>query len=337
MLRRAEPLVAMNYALEFDKGTAIRIAELLEQDGKLEAAANVWWQLGARNPHERQPRERFAELAYEAHEFAKRRPDVAKSRSLLRLMSLSFPTHKLASAYFDNLRQLLESKPKRAQPGKVIVGLGSGRCGSTTLTSAMRGVPDACATHENPPPLFWEPFEEQLRVHIERFRILTQYFAVVFDSAHWWLNSLERIFGECPDLKAIGLWRETDSCVQSFMQQKGTGQGSLNHWAVPGNGIWSASPADPWYPGYAVPASSVSDPDGAKRALVTRYVTEYNQALERIAATHLDRLLLVRTEHLSNADAYARMSDFLGLEVPMPAVPLNVGNTADGNKPELTF
>ena len=327
----------MSYAFQFDKETAIRIADLLEQDGNLRAAANVWWQLGARNPHERQPREKFAELAYEVHELAKRRPGVDRSRALLRLMSLAFPIQKLADAYFDNLRQLLESKPKRAQPGRVILGLGSGRCGSTTLTSVMAGVPQSCATHENPPPLFWEPFEEQLRVHIERFRILTQYFAVVFDGAHWWLNALERIFVEFPDVKVIGLWRETGSCTQSLLNQKGTGKGSLNHWAVPGNGIWSPSPADPWYPGYAVPASLVSDPDAAKRAMVTRYVTEYNQMLKQTAAAHPDRMLLVQTEELSNAETYAQMSDFLGFELRMPATALNVGNTADGNKPELTF
>jgi hypothetical protein len=201
----------------------------------------------------------------------------------------------------------------------------------------MASVPDACATHENPPPVFWEPAEEQLRMHFERFRILRQHFAVVFDAALWWLNALERMFAEFPDLKAIGLWRKTDACARSFVSQKGVGRGSLNHWAVPGNGIWAASGADPWLPSYAAPASCESDPDGAKLAMVTRYVTEYNQVLKQAAAAHPDRVLLVRTEDLSNGETYARISDFVGFNVPGPAAALNVGTTADSEKPEMHF
>lgn len=327
----------MPYAFQFEKETAVRIAQLLEQDGDLAAAANVWWQLGAIDPYERLPRERFTELAYVAHNMANRPADVARSRALLRLMSLGLPTARVTRDYFDNLKQLLAARPKRAEPGRVVIGLGSGRCGSTTLAGAMTGVADACATHENPPPLFWDPLEEQLATHVERFRILADYFAIVFDSSHWWLNAVGRMFREFPDARAIGLQRDTDACVRSFMQRKGSGKGSLNHWAVPGNGVWMLSPADPWYPSYAAPGNSADDPDAAKRAMITRYVAEYNQALERTADAYPGRVLLVRTEELSDPATYRAMSDFAGCEVIAPSAALNVGNTADGNQPEFTF
>ena len=335
--RRAEFLVVVSYAFHFDKETAMRIAELLEQDGNVKAAADVWWRLILLNPYERRPREKFADLACQVYQFSNPPADVAKSRLILRVMSVSFPTPRFTSAYFDNLRELLQPMPRRARPGRVVLGVGSGRCGSTSLTGAMAGVPGACATHENPPVLYWEPLEEQIQVHVERFRILTQYFAVVFDASHWWLNALERLFGELPDVKAIGLYRETQACAQSFLNQKGSGKGSPNHWAVPGNDIWAAVPGDPCYPSYPLPESLVSNPDAAKRAMVTRYVSEYNQTLQRTAAAHPDRLLLVRTEDLSNAEAYARMSDFLGFELRVPSAALNVGGTADSDQMALTF
>jgi hypothetical protein len=256
---------------------------------------------------------------------------------LLRMMSLWFPTSRLASAYFDNLKELLGAQSRREQPGVVVLGIGSGRCGSTTLGHAMKRVRGACATHENPPMIYWEPCEEQLSFHVERFRLLTQYFAVVFDASYWWLNARERIFREFPQAKAIGLCRETHSCVESFMAQKGSGKGSLNHWAPPDNGIWATSPGDPCLPSYPLPETSGADPDAAKRSMLERYVGEYNAALVRLAETLPERVLLVRTEELNSAETYAQLSDFLGVELPQPTAALNVGTNADGMDPEMIF
>jgi hypothetical protein len=256
---------------------------------------------------------------------------------LLKMLDLWFPTSRLAGAYLDTLRDLLSPLPRRAQRGLVVLGIGSGRCGSTTLTYAMKRVSGACATHENPPSIYWQPCEEQLSCHVERFRLLTQYFAVVFDASYWWLNARERIFREFPQAKPIGLYRDTQSCVESFMAQKGSGKGSLNHWAPPDNGIWATSTGDPCLPSYPLPETSAVDPDGAKRSMLERYVGEYNDALARLAESMPERVLLARTEELNSAETYARMSDFVGFELPRPEAALNVGTSADGIKPEMTF
>jgi hypothetical protein len=121
------------------------------------------------------------------------------------------------------------------------------------------------------------------------------------------------------------------------MTQKGSGKGTLNHWAALGNGIWATSPADPCLPTYAMPGSPISDPDIAKRSMLVRYVTEYNDALERLAEAIPQRVLLVRMEELNSAATYARMSEFLGFELPQPDSALNVRTSSDGTKPEMTF
>jgi len=326
-----------NIPFYFELPAAMRIADLLEQDGKLQAAASIWSRLIALNPYDRVPREKLAGLAYKILNVATMPAGVDKSRKILRATGVSFPTSTLMDAYFDNLDQMFASKPRRSQPGRLILGIGCGRCGSTTLAGAMAGVPETCATHENPPPLFWEPLEDQLRVHIKRFRILTQYFAVVFDASHWWLNPLSRLFDEFPDLRVIGLWRETGACVQSFLNQKGSGRGSVNHWAQPGNGLWTSGPGDASLPSYPVPEGLAANPDLAKRMMVTRYVTDYNQALERMAATYARRVLLVRTEELGDEGTYARISSFVGFEVRKPGESLNVGGAVDSEKVEWNF
>jgi Sulfotransferase domain len=325
----------MSDAADSDKQAKIRLAESLEQQGDMKAAADAWWNVCAMDPYDRDSRVRFAELMYDINVPVIAAGGVVRSRVLLRMIGLAFPTARMSSAYFDNLRKLFHSAPKREQRGIVVLGIGSGRCGSTTLAYALGRVSNVCATHENPPMLYWEPLEEQLSFHVERFRILTQYFAVVFDAAYWWLNSLERIFAEFRDTKVIGLCRETQSCVESYMAHKGSGKGSLNHWAIPGNGIWATSPGDPSLPSYEAPPSLVADPDAAKRAMITRYVTEYNARVARLAEAYPDRVLVVRMEDLNDAGTYARISAFLGCEVGMPDVVLNVGRTPDSNRADF--
>ena len=86
-----------------------------------------------------------------------------------------------------------------------MLSAGTGRCGSTTLAGTVAMLPDVCAMHENPPLIYWEPVEEQVRFHLDRLRFLADYYAVVFDASHWWLNVLRRFFAEFPEGKAIGL------------------------------------------------------------------------------------------------------------------------------------
>jgi hypothetical protein len=327
----------MKIPYPFDREAAVQLAGVLEREGNLHAAMQLWWRICAVDPYAHGAREKVAELTYDINASLIRPGNDEGAELLLRIIALAPPTARLAAAYFEILGKRLESQPRRQRPGSVVLGLGSGRCGTTTLSYAMTGVAQACATHENPPMFYWRPLEAQLSFHIQRFRILRQYFAIVFDAAYWWLNSQPRILAEFSDAKVIGLYRETEACVESFMTQKGFGKGSLNHWATWPNDIWAASPGDPSLPSYEIPPTADSDPDAAKRAMLRRYVSEYNESLVRLAAAQPQRVLLVRTEDLSDPDSYARMSDFLGCELRMPSVSLNVGTSSDSAKGAMMY
>jgi hypothetical protein len=252
----------------------------------------------------------------------------------LQVISYSLPTPKLTAAYFDNLEALLQTRPKRTEPGDVVLGVGAGRCGSATLTAALAALPEACATHENPPLLFWTPLEEQLQFHVDRFRMLAEYHSVVFDVSPPWLQGLERYFAEFPRAKAVGLYRDHAACVRSYVGIQGKGRESTNPWAPRRNGIWWTSPVDPSYPSYEVRAGLAHDPDAAKAAAIERFVAEYNQLLRARAEAWPGRLILVGTEELNNAEAQSRLASFLGLPLRWPR-PQNVGNTADSRQHKL--
>ena len=330
----------MNLQLEVDPATAIKIAEYFEKTGVTEAANTMWQAIHHGTAYDRDLRATFGDIIFDSREHLCEHGTVLRSRFILYLMGISFPTQKLVSAYFQNLRQMLRSREKLSQPGNVVLGIGSGRCGSTTLSAAFSGLPDVCATHENPPHIFWEPLEEQVRFHLDRLRLLVDYFPLVFDAAHWWLNIYQRVFAEFPKSNLIGLVRETEPCVQSFLKFQGRGSGSMNNWAPPENGVWRTAHWDPTYPKYAVPAGIVADTDEAemsKTMMITRYVTEYNQSLSVMAAAQSERVMLIRTEALNDPITAKRLRTFVGVDVTMPAKSLNVGNDSEGSQREFWF
>jgi hypothetical protein len=327
----------MSHAFELDKPTAVRVAQLLEQDGRLDAAADLWWQLCAIDPYDRHAREKVGDLAYAVHEPTMPPPGVERSRVILRLIGLSFPTARLSGAYFDSLERALAARPKRAEPGKLVIALGCGRCGSTTLAGMFAAVPDACATHENPPMVYFEPTAEQLAFHRERFRRLLQHFAVVCDVSYWWLNAQRWLSAEFPGAKFVGLVRETGSCVESFMRQGGQGRGATNSVSARDNGIWRTTPGDPSRPSYPAPEWAATDPDRARRAMLTHYINEYNDTLTRLAAADPSRVMVVRTEELNDPHACARLSEFVGVSIGVPRTSLNVGTRDDGNRLEWYY
>ena len=329
----------MNLNLEIDPATALRVAELFEQRQLKHCADRTWRAISDAVAWDLALREELAATMFAAREANFAGGTAGRAQYILYTMALSLPSKALVDAYFENLQEFLRPYPKLDRPGRVVLGLGTGRCGSTTLSAAFRDRPGLCGTHENPPYVNWTPLAAQVDFHVRRFQLLTQYFSVVFDAAHWWLNLQQRIFAAFPDSKLIGLVRETDSCVSSILKFQGRGAGSLNYYATPHNGLWRPGLWDPTYPSYSVPAGVLPGSDEAfatKRAMITQYVADYNRELTALADRHPQRVLIVRTEALNAPETNQRLSDFVGRPIVMPAA-RNVGNNVEGARPEFWF
>jgi hypothetical protein len=265
------------------------------------------------------------------------RGTIDRGRSILQIIEHSFPTPTLTAAYFENLELLLQSHKVRPTAGQIVVGLGTGRSGSTSLTAMLATVEASCSTHENPPLISWTPNPEELEFHVRRLKLLSHYFSLVADVSHWWLNALDHVFAQLPGAKAVGLCRDLERCTESFMKMKGFGRGSYNHWAPYGNGIWAAAQWDPTYPTYPVPQNAGRDPDGAKYQLISRYAREYNERLRDFAAVRPKEVLLISTEDLSNAAAQETIFEFVGMRGRRTSAMLNVDTMADGRKAHYKF
>ena len=259
---------------------------------------------------------------------------VERCRQILAIIESSYPTKRLAAAYFSNLELHLRNMPRLEKPGQLVIGLGPGRCGSTSLTAMLGAVANSCCTHETPPLIFWKPQSEQVDFHLKRFRLLTRYYSLVADVSHWWLNSIEQVLHQFPNAKVIGLIRDEDDCAMSFMRIQGFGEGSSNPWVACGS-YWRSGHWDPTYPTYDLPRYADRSPDFAKLELIKRYVHEYNAQIERMSNNSPDRVRLVRTEELSRAAVRQEIFQFANTFGPTLPFKLNVKRTTDGKKIQI--
>jgi hypothetical protein len=284
------------------------------------------------NPYDDELRRNLAEHLFRPHRVHPALGTVDRGRLILDLIQDTFPTEALSRAYFENLDSLLRTRPVRRTPGKIVIGIGSGRNGSTSLAEMLSTIEGSCCTHEDPPLMCWTPHPEEIRFHLKRLQRLAGYFPVVVDVAHWWLNAIPKLFSHFPDALVIGVTRDVESCARSFFKIKGPGAGSCNHWVPFGNGIWSAQRWDPTYPTYAVPDQAQDDPDGAKFELIMRYVREYNAAVHALAVREPAKFMALKMEDLSGPAAQRALYDFIGVNGAIKTVRLNVGTTNDGRR-----
>jgi hypothetical protein len=260
---------------------------------------------------------------------------VERGRFLLQLIANSHPTARLSDAYFENLTLLLRSRPTRSVPGRIILGIGSGRSGSTTLSAFFASLDDSCATHENPPLIGWAPDEAEITFHLRRFDALRRHYQIVSDVSHWWLNAIDFFLNRFPEGKIIGLYRDVESCARSFSRIKGEGRNSMNHWAGHGNCIWSPNIWDQTYPTYPVPERAIDHPDEARLAMIRRYVEEYNDRMKAMAARHPGSIVLFPTEDLNRPEVTARLCEIAGVPARTFDRKLNVNNVHEGEAIEF--
>jgi hypothetical protein len=289
------------------------------------------------DPYDKEACERIASTLLDEMHNESGKGTLDTCRRILAIIGVSYPTEKLATEYFSNLEVLLGSMRRLETPGQLVIGLGPGRCGSTSLAAMLGTVTNSCCTHESPPPIFWDPESEQVDFHIKRFRILAGYYSLVADVSHWWLNPIERVLDQFPEAKFIGLIRDPDECAISFMRVQGHGTGSYNPWAPRGNGLWRSGHWDPTYPSYSLPGNVEKSPDRAKLELITRYVGQYNAQLENMAVNSPDKIKLVHTEELGRPAVQEEIFRFAKARGQTSTWKLNVRGTAEGREMQIKF
>ncbi len=133
---------------------------------------------------------------------------------------------------------------------KLIIGLGTGRCGTMSLSYLLNQQPNVVATHEFPPHM---PWDVDLELFDERMRQIQSRCDGDIDTAAdvslYYLPYVERIVETYGDrVRFIALKRDRSETVSSYSKKTA----GMNHWVEHDGSRWALSGWDKCYPKFDV-------------------------------------------------------------------------------------
>lgn len=188
---------------------------------------------------------------------------------------------------------------------RLIIGLGTGRCGTVSLKHLLDMQEDTGATHET--MLLPHKFNER---KFQRYmsRLWRRKTRIVADVALWTLPYVTAILGEYPSTKFICLKRDKEAVVKSFMRKTRKRnhwtQFSSKHWDL---GEWPNEMKCPYrncYPRF----------DADKEDALGFYWDYYQIVSEMYEAAFPDSFRIFPVEDLNTRDGCESILDFAGYE-----------------------
>jgi len=183
---------------------------------------------------------------------------------------------------------------------KKIIGMGSGRCGTTSLTSILNKI--NITTHElilinkgnMDDPIAWENDFPKLKRKIGY---------ISADISFWNLSYIEQLNNEY-DCKFICLKRNKEDTVRSY--SKWTQKQNVNHWVIHDNTKWNHNQWDISYPKF--------DYDDNKENSISKYWDMYYDLAERYER-ELDNFKIFDISSLNTEEGLQEILNFLDIEL----------------------
>ena len=187
-----------------------------------------------------------------------------------------------------------------AQPKRLIIGLGSGRCGTVSLSVLLNQSPEANITHEARPLTPWNVDTGHITDKLGQ--MMTRSSAIVGDVAYSYLPYVDQLATRVPEALFVCLRRDRfEDVVESLLRKTER----TNHWADHDGSVWETDQHwDPTMPSY---------PPMDKRLAVERYVTEYYQMAEELESRNPDRFRIFATSSLNSPLGVRAILAFCGL------------------------
>ena len=180
---------------------------------------------------------------------------------------------------------------------QIVIGIGSGRCGTTSLSYLLSGCRGVLVTHEEIPGPRWPPKPKHagkaLRFLVEgRFEDVSGVRAphTTGDVALYWGPYVEEMIGYIPDLRVIGLIREKAACVESLHETFQTDS-------------YITQPAVQAYPTV----------EGEGREAWANYWDLYHDLITSLAKKHPDNVTAIRTEEMSTREGQRKVFRAAGI------------------------
>ena len=209
----------------------------------------------------------------------------------------------------DWQHKIITSK-KTEWSAPMFVGIGTGRCGTVSLSKIIDGC-DGCSVfheanwqfkqHKFNQPLPWVFDERLAEQRINTMKKRDSLFSLFGDVAFYYLNYLDYLIENYPSLKIVHIYRDKDLVVDSYLA-KTSAKHSLreyDNWtsnAKTTDKIWTAS-----FPKY-----DTTD----KKHAIELYYDDYIEQTTK----HQDRILELHVDEINTLEGQNRLFDYL--EIP---------------------
>ena len=102
---------------------------------------------------------------------------------------------------------------------RLIIGLGSGRCGTTSLSVLLNAQPNTSSTHEFCflPWEFNQPYWDRVVGKLTSGKPPYDR-GVVADCGYYWMNHVDKVVERFPDVKFLYLWRDRKEVIESMWE-----------------------------------------------------------------------------------------------------------------------
>lgn len=227
---------------------------------------------------------------------ARRGANDARSSILIEMVARKFSTRAVAGRR--------RSRGDTAAP-RIVLGLGTGRCGTKSLARLLNAQPGFSVTHEARPILPWQGTQHGLESKIAR--MWGRKGRAVGDVCFSYLPYIERAFRTFPNLVAVCMQRQREATVQSLMR-KTVGR---NHWGIHGPDDRRDARWDACFPTY---------PERDKEAAVRRYWDEYACAAATLEAKYPERFRVVDLDALNDEAQVRELLRFVAPDLARPRI-----------------
>ena len=206
----------------------------------------------------------------------------------------------------------------------IVIGLGTGRCGTMSLARLLDLQDRADVTHERcENRIAWKGSTRRV---VATLRGLAKHARaeLVGDVASYYLPYVERILAKFPRAKFVCLQRDREATVRSFMKKTR----DRNHWIRHDGRVWRRDGWDPCFPKYVTTS---------KEAALRAYWDEYYRIARDLQSRFPASFRIFPTEALNRRAGQAEILDFVGVapERRRTRIPLrhNAGKHGDPEPP----
>ena len=195
---------------------------------------------------------------------------------------------------------------------QLIIGMGTGRCGTVSLYNFLNGQKDSFVRHESKPLLTWAFDKSAIDSKLSKLHNRKEKF--VGDVNSCYLPYIDYICKNYPSVRIIVLKREKKAVIKSFMTQ--TSYFNWNHWVDHKGVKWKK--ADKWdkmFPKYNL---------DSKEEAIARYWEEYYLRAQRLLKKYPNNLKIFKTEDLNSEESVKKILDFCNIPLESQKIRIKI-------------